>query len=113
VLLAEKAEQDVLGPDEVVAQRACLVLREHDHLARLVCESLIHHFGAGAPTARSRIQMILPIRTRRVELKTTSRCWLGRRAALVRIRGCSQANLAAPRRSGPLANRVNWTLRRS
>src|SRR5262245_6300338 len=40
LLLAEKPEQDVLGADVVVLERACLVLREDDYLTRSLCESL-------------------------------------------------------------------------
>ena len=40
LLLAQQAEQDVLGADVVVLQRAGLVLREDDDLAGSFCESL-------------------------------------------------------------------------
>jgi hypothetical protein len=41
-LLTEEAEQDVLGPDVVVLERARLFLRENDHLTGSLCESLEH-----------------------------------------------------------------------
>jgi hypothetical protein len=41
-LLAQQAEQDVLGPDVVVLERASLLLGEDDHLAGSLCESLEH-----------------------------------------------------------------------
>ena len=40
LLLAEQAEQDVLGADVVVLERARLFLGEDHHLARSLCESL-------------------------------------------------------------------------
>ena len=42
LLLAEQAEQDVLGADVVVLQRACLVLGENDDLPGPLCEALEH-----------------------------------------------------------------------
>ena len=42
LLLAEQAEQDVLGADVVVLERPRLLLRENDHLAGSFCESLEH-----------------------------------------------------------------------
>ncbi len=41
-LLTKKAEQDVLGPDVVVLERARFFLRENDHLTGSLCESLEH-----------------------------------------------------------------------
>jgi hypothetical protein len=40
--LTEKAEQNVLGPDVVVLERARFFLRENDHLTGSLCESLEH-----------------------------------------------------------------------
>ena len=48
LLLAEKAEQDVLGADVVVLERPRLFLRENDHLSGSLCESLEH--GAADPS---------------------------------------------------------------
>ena len=42
LLLAEQTEEDVLGPDVVVLERARLFLRENDHLPGSLCESLEH-----------------------------------------------------------------------
>ena len=42
LLLAEQAEQDVLGPDVVVLERPRLFLGENDDLAGSFCESLEH-----------------------------------------------------------------------
>ena len=42
LLLAQQAEQDVLGADVVVLERASLLLGEDDHLAGSLCESLEH-----------------------------------------------------------------------
>ena len=42
LLLAQQTEQDVLGPDVVVLERARLFLRENDHLPGALCESLEH-----------------------------------------------------------------------
>ena len=42
LLLAEQAEQDVLGADVVVLERACLFLGKNDDLAGPLCESLKH-----------------------------------------------------------------------
>ena len=42
LLLAQQAEQDVLGADVVVLERARLLLGEDDHLAGSLCESLEH-----------------------------------------------------------------------
>ena len=42
LLLAEQAEQDVLGADVVVLERAGLVLGEDDHLASSLCEPFEH-----------------------------------------------------------------------
>ena len=42
LLLAEQAEQDVLGPDVVVLERSRLLLGEDDDLAGALCESLEH-----------------------------------------------------------------------
>jgi hypothetical protein len=42
LLLAEQAEQDVLGADVVVLERPRLLLGEDDHLAGSFCESLEH-----------------------------------------------------------------------
>ena len=41
-LLTEEAEQNVLGPDVVVLERARFFLRENDHLTGSLCESLEH-----------------------------------------------------------------------
>jgi hypothetical protein len=48
LLLAEKAEQDVLGADVVVLERPRLFLREDDHLSGSLSESLEH--GAADPS---------------------------------------------------------------
>ena len=45
LLLAEEAEQDVLGPDVVVLERSRFLLRENDHLSGSLCESLEHAAG--------------------------------------------------------------------
>ena len=42
LLLAQQAEQDVLGADVVVLERASFLLGEDDHLAGSLCESLEH-----------------------------------------------------------------------
>ena len=42
LLLAQQAEQDVLGADVVVLERPRLFLREDDHLAGSLCKSLEH-----------------------------------------------------------------------
>ena len=42
LLLAQQPEQDVLGADVVVLERARLLLGENDHLAGPFCESLEH-----------------------------------------------------------------------
>ena len=42
LLLAQQAEQDVLGADVVVLERPRLLLRENDHLPGPFCESLEH-----------------------------------------------------------------------
>ena len=42
LLLAQQPEQDVLGADVVVPERARLVLREDDHLPRTLGEALEH-----------------------------------------------------------------------
>ena len=42
LLLAEEAEEDVLGPDVVVLERPRLLLGEDDHLTCSLCESLEH-----------------------------------------------------------------------
>ena len=49
LLLAQQAEQDVLGPDVVVLQRPRLLLGEDDHLTGSLCESL-EHGGAVLPS---------------------------------------------------------------
>ena len=49
LLLAQEAEQDVLGPDVVVLQRPRLLLGEDDHLTGSLCESL-EHGGAVLPS---------------------------------------------------------------
>jgi len=41
-LFAQEAEQDVLGADVVVLERACFVLGEDDHLTGTLCKSLEH-----------------------------------------------------------------------
>ena len=42
LLLAQQPEQDVLGADVVVLERARLLLRENDHLPGSFCKSLEH-----------------------------------------------------------------------
>src|SRR5918994_1919559 len=49
LLLAQQAEQDVLGPDVVVLQRPRFLLGEDDHLTGSLCESL-EHGGAVLPS---------------------------------------------------------------
>ena len=46
LLLAQQAEQDVLGADVVVLERPRLLLGEDDHLAGSFCESLEHSVSA-------------------------------------------------------------------
>src|SRR5439155_3226808 len=56
LLLAQQAEQDVLGADVVVLQRARLVVGEDDHLAGALGEALEHRYRysrARASTSRS------------------------------------------------------------
>ena len=48
LLLAQEAEQDVLGADVVVLERPRLLLGEDDHLAGSLCESLEH--GCDVPS---------------------------------------------------------------
>ena len=48
LLLAEQAEQDVLGADVVVLERPRLFLREDDYLPGPLCESLKHLSTASA-----------------------------------------------------------------
>ena len=45
-LFAQQPEQDVLGADVVVLERAGLVLCEDDDLARSLCETLKHKLSA-------------------------------------------------------------------
>ena len=47
LLLAEQAEQDVLGADVVVLERARLLLGEDDDLTGALCESLEQVLGLG------------------------------------------------------------------
>jgi hypothetical protein len=49
LLLAQQPEQDVLGADVVVLERSRFLLREDDHLACSLCESL-EHGGAEIPS---------------------------------------------------------------
>src|SRR6478609_3114961 len=51
LLLTEKAEEDVLGPDVVVLERPRLLLGEDDHLTCSLCESLEHGLGSFLPTS--------------------------------------------------------------
>ena len=51
LLLAEEAEEDVLGPDVVVLERPRLLLGEDDHLTCSLCESLEHGLGSFLPTS--------------------------------------------------------------
>ena len=51
-VLSKQAEQDVLGADVVVPQRAGLVLRQHDHLSSRIAESLEHLLEVNPPPPR-------------------------------------------------------------
>ena len=58
LLLTQEAEEDVLGTDVVVLERARLVLREDDHLAGALGEALEH---ALQPTPSNRLLLgVLP-----------------------------------------------------
>jgi hypothetical protein len=46
LVLAQDPEQDVLGADVVVLQKAGFLLGEDDHLAGSLCEALEHLSGA-------------------------------------------------------------------
>ena len=54
LLLAQQAEQDVLGADVVVLQRPRLFLRELDHVPGRLGESLEHHASIACRTLRLR-----------------------------------------------------------
>src|SRR5881398_829499 len=49
LLLAEQTEQDVLGADVIVLERAGFLLGQDDHLAGPLCESLEHGGGKNLP----------------------------------------------------------------
>ena len=75
LLLAQQAEQDVLGADVVVLERPRLLLRENDHLAGPFCESLEHRVIPSCGTAPQGLYVVRV--TPQGSLPTGSRCPIG------------------------------------